>query len=941
MEKDILFDGAAFDAALAADTPPLTLFRNALRHSQAVLARRFERGAPIVQLVRGRAWVVDQLLARAWHRLMGEHDQQAALVAVGGYGRGELHPHSDIDLMVLLPVGELPALHQALESFLLFLWDMGLEVGHSVRSVADCEREGQADITVATNLMESRLLGGDAGLYYAMRQVVGPDRIWPTRDFFEAKWQEQIARHRKFHDTAYNLEPNIKEGPGGLRDIQMIGWVAKRHFGGQTLDDLVGHGFLTPAEYRTLIDGQNFLWRVRFALHLLAKRREDRLLFDHQRALARQFGYQDENAASARTSPPASTATADPLVPMGRTPSGQLDVASTTPALPSGPCAPSERRLDALATNGGEKSGLAVEQFMKRYYRTVMELGQLNEMLLQLFQEKILLAAEPAQIVAINRRFQARNGFLEVSNELVFRRQPFALLELFLLLAQHENLKGIRAETIRLIRSHVHLIDDEFRADLRCRSLFMELLRQPRGVHTALRHMNRFGLLGAYLPAFGRIVGQMQHDLFHVYTVDEHTLFVLRNVRRYAYPQYKAEFPLCSELMDQIPKREVLYVAALFHDIAKGRGGDHSVLGAEEVVEFCHNHALSEYDTRLAAWLVRNHLLMSATAQRQDINDPDVVNAFATAVGDRVHLDYLYLLTLADIRATSPTLWNTWKGTLLNTLYNSTRNALRRGLTNPIDADELIAETKEEARMRVRDRAVSTEAIDALWARLDDDYFLRYTIDAIAWHTEAIIAAAPGTELPLILIRQQTQHGGTEIFIYTPRHDNLFALATSTLDQIGLTITDARVMTSRDGYTLDTYTVLEEDGAPVSDAWRIQQLEATLHEVLARPDIPPQKVERRLPRQLKHFTIPTQVLFQPDPYNDRTVMEVISSDRPGLLSQIGKALMECGVRLQNAKIATLGARVEDIFFVTDAQNQPLHDAVQMERVRQRIVELLL
>ncbi len=879
MEKDILFDGAAFDAALAADTPPLTLFRNALRHSQAVLARRFERGAPIVQLVRGRAWVVDQLLGRAWQHLMGKQQQQAALVAVGGYGRGELHPHSDIDLMVLLPAGELPVLHQALESFLLFLWDMGLEVGHSVRSVADCKREGQADITVATNLMESRLLGGDAGLYYAMRQVVGPDRIWPTRDFFEAKWQEQIARHRKFHDTAYNLEPNIKEGPGGLRDIQMIGWVAKRHFGGQTLDELVGHGFLTPAEYRTLIDGQNFLWRIRFGLHLLARRREDRLLFDHQRALARQFGYRDENAV------------------------------------------------------------LAVEQFMKRYYRTVMELGQLNEMLLQLFQEKILLANEPAQIVAINRRFQARNGFLEVSNELVFRRQPFALLELFLLLAQHENLKGIRAETIRLIRSHLHLIDDDFRADLRCRSLFMELLRQPRGVHTALRHMNRFGLLGAYLPAFGRIVGQMQHDLFHVYTVDEHTLFVLRNVRRYAYPQYKTEFPLCSELMDLIPKREVLYVAALFHDIAKGRGGDHSVLGADEVTEFCHNHQLSEYDTRLAAWLVRNHLLMSATAQRQDINDPDVINAFAAAVGDRVHLDYLYLLTIADIRATSPSLWNTWKGTLLNTLYNSTRNALRRGLTNPIDADELIAETKEEARMRVRDRAVSAEAIDALWARLDDDYFLRYTIDAIAWHTEAIIAAR-GAELPLILIRQQTQHGGTEVFIYTPRHDNLFALATSTLDQMGLTITDARVMTSRDGYTLDTYIVLEEDGAPVSEAWRIQELEATLHEVLSHPDIAPQKVERRLPRQLKHFTIPTQVLFQPDPYNDRTVMEVISSDRPGLLSQIGKALMECQVRLQNAKIATLGARVEDIFFVTDAENHPLHDTAQMERLRQRIVDLL-
>lgn len=879
MEKDVLFDGATFDTALDGDIPPLPLFRDALRQAHVVLARRFERGAPIAQLVRGRAWVLDQLLTRAWQRLMGRHEQQAALVAVGGYGRGELHPYSDIDLMVLLPVGELPALHQALEGFLLFLWDMGLEVGHSVRSVADCEREGRADITVATNLMESRLLGGDAGLYYAMRQAVGPDRIWPVREFFAAKWQEQIARHRKFHDTAYNLEPNIKTGPGGLRDIQMIGWVAKRHFGGQTLDDLVEHGFLTTAEYRALIDGQNFLWRVRFGLHLLARRREDRLLFDYQRALARQFGYQDENAT------------------------------------------------------------LAVEQFMKRYYRTVMELGQLNEMLLQLFQEKILLVDEPAQITPINRRFQARNGFLEVRNDLVFRRQPFALLEVFLRLAQHEHLKGIRAETIRLIRSHLHLIDDAFRADPRCRRLFLELLRQPRGVYTALRHMNRFGLLGAYLQPFGRIVGQMQHDLFHVYTVDEHSLFVLRNVRRYAYPQYQGDFPLCSELLEQIPKREVLYVAALFHDIAKGRGGDHSVLGADEVGEFCRNHALSDYDTRLATWLVRNHLLMSTTAQRQDIHDPDVVNAFAAAVGDRIHLDYLYLLTIADIRATNPALWNSWKNSLLTTLYTSTRNALRRGLTNPIDADELIAETKAEARMRVRDRAVSAPAIDALWSRLDDDYFLRYTIDAIAWHTEAIIAAQDVTP-PLILIRQQTQHGGTEVFIYTPRHDNLFVLTTSTLDQMGLTITDARIMTARDGHTLDTYIVLEEDGAPVREAWRIQELEAALHEVLAHPERPPQKVERRLPRQFKHFPIPVQVSFQPDPYNDRTVMEVISPDRPGLLSQIGKALQACDVRLQNAKIATLGARVEDIFFITDAADQPLQDTAQMERLRQCIVALL-
>lgn len=878
-DKDVLFDGERFDAELESGKAHLPLFRDALRQSQEVLKQRFLNHAPIVQLVRGRAWVVDQILSRAWRLKLGESAGLATLVAVGGYGRGELHPASDVDLMVLLPPGEQKELNPQLEAFLLFLWDIGLEVGHSVRSVSDCEREGQADITVATNLMESRLLAGDASLYYAMRQIVGPDRIWPTPQFFEAKWQEQIERHRKFHDTAYNLEPNIKEGPGGLRDIQMIGWVAKRHFGGQALDDLVGHDFLTPAEYRALIEGQNFLWRVRFGLHVLANRREDRLLFDHQRALAKLFGYQDENIH------------------------------------------------------------LAVEQFMKRYYRTVMELRQLNELLLQLFQEKILYAAEAALITPLNRRFQSRNGFLEVSNELVFKHQPYALLEVFLLLAQHAELKGIRAETIRLIRSQTHLIDDDFRNDLGCRALFMELLRQPRGIYTGLRRMNHFGVLGAYLPNFGRIVGQMQHDLFHVYTVDEHTLFVVRNIRRYTLPQHRAEFPLCSELMDSIPKREVIYIAALFHDIAKGRGGDHSVLGSDDVLEFCRQHHLSDYDARLAAWLVRNHLLMSSTAQRKDISDPEVVNEFAAAVADRVHLDYLYLLTLADIRATSPTLWNSWKGTLLNELYNATRNALRRGLTNPIDADELIAETKTEVRKRLLDRSLTEVAIDGFWARLQDDYFLRYTIDEIAWHTQAIASAALGNS-PLILIRQQTQRGGTEVFVYTPRRDNLFALITSTLDYMGLTITDARIMPSLDGYTLDTYIVLEADGGPVSDAYRVQELESTLLGLLAQPDRPPLQVQRRVSRQLKHFPLATQVSFQLDANNERTVMAVVSSDRPGLLSQIGKALAETNIRLQNAKIATLGARVEDIFFITDAQNRPLTDNAQMDRLQQRIVELL-
>ena len=873
MNKGILFDGEAFDAALAAGAAPLPAFRDALRQAHEVLARRFEHGAPIVQLVRGRAWVMDQLLARAWRRIMGAAEGQAALVAVGGYGRGELHPQSDVDLTVLLPVGELPGLHETLECFLLFLWDMGLEVGHSVRSVADCEHEGQADITVATNLMESRLLAGDPGLYYAMRQVVGPDRIWPTRQFFEAKWQEQIARHHKFHDTAYNLEPNIKEGPGGLRDIQMIGWVAKRHFGGQTLDDLVGHGFLTPAEYRILIDGQNFLWRVRFGLHLLAKRREDRLLFDHQRALARQFGYKDENAT------------------------------------------------------------LAVEQFMKRYYRTVMELGQLNEMLLQLFQEKILHADEPAQITPLNRRFQSRNGFLEVSHELVFRRQPFALLEIFLLLAQHESLKGIRAETIRLIRSHQHLIDDSFRDDLRCRSLFMELLRQPRGVYTALRRMNRYGILGAYLPSFGRIVGQMQHDLFHVYTVDQHILQVLRNLRRFTMSEFAHEYPLCSRIISELDRPWLLYIAALFHDIAKGRGGDHSELGTVDAREFCEQHGLDAEDTELVVWLVKNHLVMSQVAQKEDLGDPEVIGAFARLVGDGRHLAALYLLTHADIRGTSPKVWNQWKGKLLADLYFQTLHYLHQGETPA--AHGVIAERQAEAMRLLRYFALSDTVHERLWKQLDTVYFLRHSAEEIAWHTRSLHYRIYNNQ-PVVRARLHQDGDSLQVMVYTQDQPDLFARIVGFFARNGYSIVDAKIHTTAHGYALDSFVVLdimERDNNREMVTYIEHELEQRLIQQLP-PEVPS---AGRLSRQVKHFPIKPEAAIVEDERGGNFVLSLVAADRPGLLYTVADILAHHRANLQTAKITTLGERAEDVFLISGGD---LRESVSRIRLETELMERL-
>ncbi len=875
----VIFDAAAFEHALAGAPNQLNVFRHALQSGQQTLLSRFEQGHDAEPLIYARAWLIDQLLTRAFARSVTS--PLCALIAVGGYGRGELHPHSDIDISILVPERVDDAIRGSLEQFVTFLWDIGLQIGHSVRSVVECMQEARADVTVATNLMESRLLCGPQSLYDQVLSAVGPDQIWPSKNFFAAKLAEQVARHHKFHDTSYNLEPNIKEGPGGLRDIQMIGWVAKRHFGAGTLHALVAHGFLSEDEYAALNDGQKFLWNVRFGLHMLAGRREDRLSFDHQRTLAKHFGYSEEGAR------------------------------------------------------------LAVEAFMKRYYRTVMELNRLNEMLLQLFDEAILgnIAAAP---VPINKRFQTRNGFIEAVHEGVFKRYPFALLEIFLLLAQHPEIKGVRAQTIRLIRSQRSLIDDKFRNDLRARSLFMELLRQPHGVTHELRRMNRYGVLAEYLPVFGRIVGQMQHDLFHHYTVDEHTLFVVRNLRRMTVPEFARELPMCSELIQRIPKPEVLYLAGIFHDIAKGRGGDHSELGGDEARAFAHTHGLSEFDTRLLVWLVKHHLLMSSTAQRKDISDTKVVNDFAAVVGTQTALDYLYLLTVADIRATNPNLWNSWKDSLLWELYLAASRAFRRGLDNVLDQTEIVRETRAEALRLLLGLGAQQDAIEALWNGFGADYFQRYSADRVVWHTQAILQHVDRAK-PLVLIQSQGQggRGGTAVFIYTQDRDALFAAVTHALDQLGLNIVEARIISTQDRYTLDTYTVLEETGAPINNPARLREIVDTVTQRLSKPSAKLPASKRHVPRQLKQFTIPTQINFSSDPAHARTVLEVITTDRPGLLAQISQALIQCNVRLKNAKIATLGERVEDIFYITDDQNRALDDPARQQQLAAAIREFIV
>ena len=856
-----------FDCNVADSDTPLSVFRAQLKSASEAIKTRFEHGIAVEILVAERAAMMDQLLVRAWCRLFNNNESDIALIAVGGYGRGELHPASDIDLLILTNTDKDTQRHaENIEQFLLFLWDMGLEVGHSVRTLDDCTEQAEADITIATNLMEARQLTGPETLFNKMKEAVSPEHVWPGLDFFRAKREEQVARHKRFNDTAYNLEPNIKENPGGLRDLQVIGWVAKRHFGAETLHELVGHDFLTENEYKELIEAQNFLWKVRFALHILTNRREDRLLFDHQRAIATQFGYQDQ------------------------------------------------------------EHKLAVEQFMKDYYRTVMELSRLNEMLLSIFEEKILYANDNTEPNNINEHFQSRHGILEAKHKDIFTQTPSALLEVFVVMARNPELRGISANTIRLIRNGRHLIDDKFRHDPYCHELFIDLFRQGTGLTHELRRMNRYGVLAAYLPVFENIVGQMQHDLFHVYTVDEHTMFVVRNLRRFTVPEFSDEFPLCSRIIKTIKKQEILTIAGFFHDIGKGRGGNHSTLGAVDAVEFCREHDINEHDTDIVKWLVENHLIMSTTAQRKDISDPEVIADFAKLVGNQERLSFIYLLTVADIRATSPSLWNSWKDSLLAELYHTTKRALRYGLNNPIDQEELVSNTQKKAVNILKDSNLDSQKTKHQWNRLGNDYFLRYSADEVAWHTQAIIHHSDKNE-PLILLRGETHRGGTEIFVYMKDVDYLFAIITATLEKLRLDIIDARIITTNDGYALDTFLVLDRDGKTIAEPGQQDEITNTLKKRLTNPE-EPSSLSQNLTRQLKHFPIKTKIIFREDANNNRTEMEVITGDRPGLLARISTGLIECKVLLQNAKIATFGERAEDIFFVTDNNDQPLNKEIQ-------------
>lgn len=836
-------------------------------------------GKPVGPLLAARSAHMDGLLRKLWQSFLGD-GFAGALVAVGGYGRGELHPGSDVDLLILRNSDSEPESDEAIGEIIRFLWDLKLTVGHAVRTVAQCVEQSRDDATVVTNLMEARLLAGREALLQQMMQAISSNRIWPGKAYFEAKLLEQKRRHRKFDDTAYNLEPNVKEGPGGLRDIQTIGWVALRHYGIRQLEQLAEVGFTTPGETRALLKGKEHLSRVRFALHMLAGKSEERLLFQYQRELATTFGYEES-----------------------------------------------------------EVSNSAVEQFMQGYFRVVIMLERLNERLLQYFSEDILHGDDNAEPVVIDTFFQARKGYLEARSDTVFRDNPVALLLLFRVLQEHAYLNGVRASTLRLIRRDRMLIDESFRQSDLARRAFVDILEHPTGVAESLTLMSRYGVLVRYLPAFDKIVGRMQYDLFHVYTVDQHTLFVVRNLTLLGSEQSRQNTPLAWETFQRIDKPTLLYLAGFFHDIAKGRGGDHSELGAQDAREFCQQHGFSQAEGELVAWLVENHLLMSVTAQRRDISDPLVVHEFADAVGHWERLDHLYLLTIADISGTSPKLWNAWKARLLAELYEATRYALRRGLESPVERDEKVDDNKAAAAERLRSAGLDEPTMAQVWQAFPAEYFRRNAAEQIAWHTLAISGLRP-EDLPLVLARELPRWGTTEIFVYSRDSEGLFATVTSVLDYLGLDVVDAKVFTSLNGMSLDTFQVMDQQGRPLGDPYRLARLRARIRDTLVRRPLRPIEVKRTNVGKLRHFKMAPKVAITEDRLNQCSVIEVVCVDRPGLLSDVARVFLEYGLRVHDARIATFGEKVEDFFRVTDQNNNPLGDTGTVGELRRALTECL-
>ena len=816
--------------------------RKALRLDRSVLEQNFLVHNNPARLLAAHSRLIDSYLCRIWQQLaLPGH---IALAAVGGYGRKKLYPRSDIDILILLDREPEAELEQKLRLLIGILWDIGLEVGQSTRTVAQCLLES-ADITVQTNLLEARLLCGDKALFGQLCQSV--QQHLDLRAFYLAKLQEQQLRHARFAETDFNLEPNLKESPGGLRDLQTVSWIARAADLGTHWSQLAKIGLLTTAEARRIAKHSVLLATLRIRLHYLAMRREDRLLFDFQTQLALQLG------------------------------------------------------ISASANR------LASEHLMQRYYRARLAVRQFNTILLQNLHD--YLFRETPQQTLLNERFQRIDTLLDIRDERLFEHHPEAIFELFLQMEKHGKLTEFSAKTLRALWRAQSLVGAEFRRNPVNRNNFLEIMRQPQGVLHALRAMNQYGILGRYLPAFGRIVGQMQHDLFHVYTVDEHILMVVRNLRRFAAPEYAHEFPLCSKLMGEFARPEVLYIAGLFHDVAKGLGGDHSLLGKKDARAFCILHRLSDTDTELIVWLVEHHLTLSTTAQKHDLSDPEEIAAFADKIRNDRYLVALYLLTVADVRGTSPKIWNAWKARLMEDLFRLTRSYLRGDKVG-----DQLGEIRKASADALNHYALPPDAYQLFWAQLEDSYFLDHAPQEIAWHTR-LLAFKVNPAAPLVKARLSRAGEGLQVMVYCPDQRGLFARICNFFARMSYTIAEAKIHTTRHGYALDSFQIMEavRGDTAYRDIMTYIEFELAAQIALAKPIT--LAASGRVSRQLKHFPISTEVEIKAD-NKGLHVLALIAGDRPGLLARVALILDRHNIRLHRAKIDTLGSRAEDVFWIS-------------------------
>ncbi len=835
--------------------------RQVLGDVERTLSGAFRAGADARELVRARARAVESVVTHVWQACVGEA-VDCALFAVGGFGRGVLFPQSDIDLLVLVDPAAAQRQARAFEAFFACLWDLGLKPGHAVRTSHDCRALAAENVSVFTALLDARLLAGSAPLATALARVVDDGSLWPAASFLAAKSAEQAARHARYNDTAYNLEPNLKEGPGGLRTLDLMRWLGLRIAKAADFAAMVANGLLDASERAALEKSEATLSRYRFALHLVADRPEERLLFDYQRQLATDLGYADEHATN-----------------------------------------------------------LGVEQFMQGYYRAATIVERLGVQWKERCTE--LLEASDAPARELDRDFLGVGPRIEPRTADLFERSPRAIVDVFAVQLDHPELRGLSAETMRLLQRALAERGDAFADDAQVLAAFLGLLRRGTVAIDALAQMNRHGVLAAIVPAFRRVVGRMQYDLFHVYTVDEHTLRVLRNVARFADADARAEFPMAYETFATIDKPELLLLAALFHDITKGRGGDHCVLGEEEARTFCAKLQLAQADIDLVAWLVRWHLLLSVTAQRQDITDPDVVHRFASVVDGRERLDHLYLLTIADIAGTNPKLWNAWKARLLADLYVAAVHALHGGLDQPLQAEVRAAECRARALELLVADGSDRAGAEACLERFPQASFLRHRPQQIAWQARTLERAA---DTIVVAVLAQSLRGSSELFVCAPDRDGVFAAITATLDRLGLNVVAARLLVAADRRVFDTFELLDAGALAAIGEERAARLESELCRVLGTRDLAPRLVRRGMPRRLRHFQRVPQIEFSVA--GSATRLALACSDRPGLLAHVAQAFREAHVRVHDARIATFGERAEDFFIVSDEDNAALDESAQ-------------